>query len=132
METALLYLVVNSTFPPHPPLRGTFSLREKGSTKDSPLHEGEGGRRPGEGGRLLVPAPLAKLGQNPAARLGVKKGDAGAVGTAARDFINKSHAGGFEFGEGGDKVIDLVSDMVRPFAVLFEELRYRRIVSGRL
>jgi len=32
--------------PPHPPLRGTFSLREKGFC---PLPAGEGGRRPGEG-----------------------------------------------------------------------------------
>src|SRR5208283_3983481 len=32
--------------PPHPPLRGTFSRREKGFC---PLPAGEGGRRPGEG-----------------------------------------------------------------------------------
>jgi len=62
--------------PPHPPLRGTFSLREKG-TCDSPLPEGEGGRRPGEGEK----SPLAEPNQDHSGKDGTggKEADATAL-----------------------------------------------------
>jgi eukaryotic-like serine/threonine-protein kinase len=52
----------DSAVDPHPPLRGTFSRREK---VRNPLPPGEGGRRPGEGGQaepaLDADAPVSPL-----------------------------------------------------------------------